>query len=197
MRGSLSSTRASAILCFSPPLKLVAAFADDRVRSRRAGPRRVREWRRCGRPPRARRLWHRAWRSAGSRGSRAWNRNVSWVTKPMISPSDASVTSRTSLPSISTAPSSTSYSRGSRYVVVVLPDPDGPTSATSWARLGLEIDVAQAERQALDDGRATVCIESPRRLVPWPPRQRRSVSVGAGSAPFDRLVLAVGRTRRR
>ncbi len=68
---------------------------------------------------------------AGSRGREAWNRYVSWVTTPMTSPSDASVIRRTSMPSISTAPESTSYSRGIRYVVVVLPEPDGPTSATS------------------------------------------------------------------
>ena len=35
------------------------------------------------------------------------------------------------MPSIVTRPSSTSYRRGIRYVVVVLPAPDGPTSATS------------------------------------------------------------------
>ena len=39
---------------------------------------------------------------------------------------------RTSNPSIETEPESTSYSRGIRYVEVVLPPPDGPTRATSW-----------------------------------------------------------------
>src|SRR5215213_5001013 len=60
----------------------------------------------------------------------SWKRYVSWVTTPMTLPRDTRLSFRTSTPSISTAPASTSYNLGTRYVVVVLPDPDGPTSAT-------------------------------------------------------------------
>ncbi len=61
----------------------------------------------------------------------SWKRYVSCVTMPIASPSDARVTFRTSRPSIRTAPSSTSYRRGTRYVIVVLPAPLGPTNAAS------------------------------------------------------------------
>ena len=44
----------------------------------------------------------------------SWNRYVSWVTTPTSSPTDASLIRRMSWPSISTAPESTSYSRGIR-----------------------------------------------------------------------------------
>ena len=37
-----------------------------------------------------------------------WKRYVSWVTTPIMSPSDSSAIFRTSMPSISTAPSCTS-----------------------------------------------------------------------------------------
>ena len=55
------------------------------------------------------------------------------------------------MPSISTAPSSTSYSRGMRYVVVVLPDARWADERDELAGLGLEIDVLEREgRQHLD-----------------------------------------------
>src|SRR3972149_1697161 len=77
-----------------------------------------------------------AWVASGlaySRLSRtlAWKRYVSCVTNPITDPREARVRRRISAPSISIPPASTSYSRGRRYVVVVLPEPDGPTSATS------------------------------------------------------------------
>ncbi len=39
--------------------------------------------------------------------------------------------SRTSMPSMRTAPERTSYRRGTSWLIVVFPAPDGPTSATS------------------------------------------------------------------
>ena len=42
------------------------------------------------------------------------------------------VASRTSRPLILMAPDWTSYRRGKSWLMVVLPAPDGPTSATSW-----------------------------------------------------------------
>ena len=94
--------------------QLVAALADDRVVAigqlgdpvvDRRGPRRGLELG-LGRV--------RPGVAAGSSRIVSWNRYVSWVTKPITSPRMASVTRRTSWPSISTAPSSTSYSRGTR-----------------------------------------------------------------------------------
>src|SRR5436190_8806918 len=46
--------------------------------------------------------------------------------------SDSSDASRTSTPPTRTAPSVTSYTRGTSIAVVDLPAPDGPTSATIW-----------------------------------------------------------------
>ena len=61
----------------------------------------------------------------------SWNRWGSWLTMPMAARSDSCVRSRTSMPSTRTAPLVTSYSRGTSWESVVLPAPDGPTSATS------------------------------------------------------------------
>ena len=61
----------------------------------------------------------------------SWNRCGSCITKPTAPPSDSSVSSRTSWPSMRTAPCSTSAMRGTSIAVVVLPAPEGPTSATS------------------------------------------------------------------
>ena len=55
----------------------------------------------------------------------SWNRCASWVTTPTTSCSESSVASRTSCPPTSTAPSTTSYSRATRWLMVVLPAPDG------------------------------------------------------------------------
>ena len=51
--------------------------------------------------------------------------------------------SRTSTPSTSTEPCSTSYSRGISITSVVLPEPVGPTSATVRPGLHVEVDVPQ------------------------------------------------------
>src|SRR5581483_10504157 len=61
----------------------------------------------------------------------SWNRYVSCVTMPICLASDSCVTSRKSCSSIKMRPSVGSYKRGIRYVIVVLPAPLGPTSATS------------------------------------------------------------------
>src|SRR5581483_1475357 len=59
----------------------------------------------------------------------SWNRWASWVTMPTAAPRLSRVRSRTSWPSMRTDPDVTSYSRGTRCDSVVLPAPDGPTSA--------------------------------------------------------------------
>ena len=67
--------------------QLVAALADDRVVALRAAPS-TRSWiaaARAGGLELARRS-PRAWRTAGSSRTVAWNRYVSWVTTPMTSP---------------------------------------------------------------------------------------------------------------
>ena len=59
-------------------------------RSRRAGAAiDVVDLRGAGRPPRARRRWRRAGRSAGCRRSMSWNRCGSWLTTPMASRSES------------------------------------------------------------------------------------------------------------
>ena len=62
----------------------------------------------------------------------SWNRCASCGTTPTTDRSDSSVRSRTSCPPIRTVPRTGSYSRGTRCVIVVLPAPDGPTSAVSF-----------------------------------------------------------------
>jgi len=57
-------------------------------------------------------------------------RNGSWLTYPIERRRLRSVTSRTSCPSIRTAPSSASYRRGSSFNSVDLPAPVGPTTLT-------------------------------------------------------------------
>ena len=59
---------------------------------------------------------------------------VSCVTMPICARSEASVTSRTSTPSIRMPPPVTSKNRGTRFIIVVLPAPLRPTSATTWPR---------------------------------------------------------------
>src|SRR5207248_1545147 len=59
----------------------------------------------------------------------SWNMCASWVTTPMAACSESWVTDRTSCPPTSTAPPLTSYRRAASAVIVVLPAPDGPTSA--------------------------------------------------------------------
>ena len=59
----------------------------------------------------------------------SWNRWESCVTMPMRAASEAKVASRRSMPLMEMAPPFTSYSRASSWVMVVLPAPDGPTSA--------------------------------------------------------------------
>ena len=60
----------------------------------------------------------------------SWNMWGSWVTIPMASVRLSPVSWRTSSPSTRTAPATTSYSRGTRCDMVVLPAPVGPTRAT-------------------------------------------------------------------
>jgi hypothetical protein len=60
----------------------------------------------------------------------SWNRWASWVTTPTVAAREDSVASRTSIPFTRTAPSRTSYRRGTRLEMVVLPAPEGPTRAT-------------------------------------------------------------------
>src|SRR6266550_3761583 len=62
----------------------------------------------------------------------SWNRCASWVTTPIAARSDSWVTDRTSWPPTRTDPERTSYTRGTSWLIVVLPAPEGPTSATSW-----------------------------------------------------------------
>ena len=61
----------------------------------------------------------------------SWKRCGSCITMPTAPRSDSSVRSRTSWPSTRTSPALTSWMRGTSSAVVVLPAPDGPTSATS------------------------------------------------------------------
>ena len=113
------------------------------------------------------------------------------------------------MPSISTAPESTSYSRGIRYVVVVLPEPDGPDERDELARLRLEVDVL--ERRTAGRPRAGARRRRParrrpldgfhrgdRRRAPPAPRRRRSASgdVVAGRGRRHRPPTGSG-TRRR
>ena len=65
------------------------------------------------------------------------------MTNPTASRSESSVRSRTSWPSTRTAPCLTSAMRGTSIAVVVLPAPDGPTSATSSPGSTVKLDVAQ------------------------------------------------------
>ncbi len=60
----------------------------------------------------------------------SWKRWASCVTTPTASCRDCWVTSRRSVPAIRTAPSVGSYMRVASWDIVVLPAPDGPTSAT-------------------------------------------------------------------
>ena len=76
----------------------------------------------------------------------SWNRCGSCATTPIAARSDVCVTSRTSCPSMRTAPDVTSYSLGIRLLIVVLPPPDGPTSATSCPGSMRGGDAAQHER---------------------------------------------------
>ena len=59
----------------------------------------------------------------------SWKRCTSWATTPMAAASPASVTSRTSCPSILMDPVVTSYRRRSNPARVDLPAPVCPTSA--------------------------------------------------------------------
>ena len=61
----------------------------------------------------------------------SWNMWASWVTTPTASCSESRVRSPRSWPPIRTVPSWGSYSLATRWVMVVLPAPDGPTSAVS------------------------------------------------------------------
>ena len=60
------------------------------------------------------------------------NWNGSWSTMPIWRASESRVTSRTSWPSIVSAPVPTSKKRESSAAMVVLPAPVFPTSATVW-----------------------------------------------------------------
>src|SRR5664280_361478 len=62
----------------------------------------------------------------------SWNMWASWVTTPTVAASDSMVASRTSSPLMRIDPDRTSYRRGSNWLMVVLPAPDGPTRATNW-----------------------------------------------------------------
>ena len=84
-----------------------------------------------GTPRSARPRWPPAGRSCRLARIVSWNMCASWVTTPTASCSESRVTSRRSWPPMRTAPSSGSYSRDTRWVIVVLPAPDGPTSAVS------------------------------------------------------------------
>src|SRR3974390_52694 len=69
------------------------------------------------------------------------NSVASCGTRPIWPRRLASVTDRTSVPSIRSTPLPTSHRRGTRATSVVLPDPDGPTSAsTSPASISREIE---------------------------------------------------------
>ena len=60
----------------------------------------------------------------------SWKRCGSWATRPTAACNESCVRSRTSSPSTRTAPSTTSWTRRTSIAIVVLPAPDGPTSAT-------------------------------------------------------------------
>jgi len=60
----------------------------------------------------------------------SWNRCASWETTPTTWCSEALLTSRRSAPAMRTAPLVGSYIRVTSWEMVVLPAPDGPTSAT-------------------------------------------------------------------
>jgi hypothetical protein len=57
---------------------------------------------------------------------------LSWSTTLICPRSDSSVYSRISRPSMRTTPPVGSYRRMTRFDSVVLPPPEGPTSATCW-----------------------------------------------------------------
>ena len=59
------------------------------------------------------------------------NSTVSWVTRPMLPRSDASVRSRMSVPSIAIRPACTSQNRGSSCATVDFPAPEAPTRASA------------------------------------------------------------------
>ena len=131
--GALSSSRASARRCFSPPDSrwprsptTVSRPSGQRTRRGRAPGRRAER-------PRARRRWRR-----GGRRARFARIGVVEHVRLLRDHADArraassSVTSRTSTPPMRTVPSWGSYRRATRAVIVVLPAPLGPTSATMW-----------------------------------------------------------------
>ena len=62
----------------------------------------------------------------------SWNRCASWLTTPTVARRDSLVTSRRSAPAMRTAPRVGSYMRVTSWEIVVLPAPEGPTSATMW-----------------------------------------------------------------
>ena len=101
--GSLSSTRAIARRCFSPPDSGSPARRRP-CRTPRAGRRSRRGSGRPGRPRPAPRRWRRAWRTAGSPAIDSWNRWGSWVTMPIAPAQRRRVRSRTSWPSMRMAP---------------------------------------------------------------------------------------------
>src|SRR5579864_3644375 len=78
----------------------------------------------------------------------SWNRWASWVTTPTASCSDSWVTSRRSSPPMRTAPSLGSYSRDTRWVIVVLPAPDGPTRAVSCRAGAVKLTSCRTPRLA-------------------------------------------------
>src|SRR5680860_1163608 len=128
--GALSSSRASASRCFSPPesrcprspTTVSSPCGSDRTRSQ--------TW--------AARSADSSWASsaAGRAYSRfartvSWNRCASCVTTPTRSCNDSIRADRRSTPPTRTTPDDGSYSRETSAVIVVLPAPEGPTRATS------------------------------------------------------------------
>ena len=129
--GALSSSRARARRCFSPPENRCPR--SPAIVSNPSGSDEI--------SSQIRAAWQASISSFSVADGRAyarlarivsWNRYGSCGTTPTSERSDSSVRSRTSCPPIRTAPRAGSYSRGTRCVIVVFPAPDGPTSAVSF-----------------------------------------------------------------
>src|SRR5262249_7758976 len=118
-----------------------------------------------------------------------------WVTTPTASCSDSWVTSRRSNPPMRTAPSFGSYSRDTRWVIVVLPAPDGPTRAVSCRAGAAKLTSCRTPRlasvrsgvgSAIDSSDARLTSEAAGyRNDTWSNTMSAAVPAGLDADPFD------------
>ena len=92
---------------------------------------------------------------------------------------------------------STSYSRGTRYVVVVLPEPDGPTSATSSPGCASKSIVLEPERRDDLDGAGGSAGRPDRAARPRRSGSTAASSTGAAATAARTSSASSGRGRAR